>query len=103
MLSTWAISGAVGIDGIQAVATENPSGMIFDLAESSGGAWLSLSMQILVVTSFIAMLLGLSNMFSRYLFALGQGGRTPGQTVFRFRNRGARLLPDWSIHWLSWQ
>ncbi|MDO6145137.1 APC family permease [Paenarthrobacter aurescens] len=79
MVSTWAISGAVGIDGIQAVATENPSGMIFELAESSAGAWLSIAMQVLVVTSFIAMLLGLSNMFSRYLFALGRAGALPAK------------------------
>ena len=78
-LSTWAISGAIGIDNIQTVATENPSGMIFELAESSAGTWLSIAMQILVVTSFIAMLLGLSNMFSRYLFALGRAGALPAK------------------------
>ena len=78
-LSTWAISGAVGIDRIQSVATDNPAGMIFDLADASAGAWLSVSMQILVVTSFIAMLLGLSNMFARYLFALGRAGTLPSK------------------------
>jgi amino acid transporter len=78
-LSTWAISGAVGIDRIQAEAAENPANMIFDLADASAGAWLSAAMQILVVTSFIAMLLGLSNMFSRYLFALGRAGALPAK------------------------
>ncbi|CAH0270899.1 Aromatic amino acid transport protein AroP [Arthrobacter sp. Bi83] len=78
-LSTWAISGAIGIDKIQAASTENPSGMIFDLAEASAGSWLSVAMQVLVVTSFIAMLLGLSNMFSRYLFALGRAGALPAK------------------------
>ena len=73
-ISTWAISGAIGIDNIQAVASENPAGMIFDLAETSAGYWLNMTMQILVVTSFLAMLLGLSNMFSRYLFSLGRAG-----------------------------
>jgi amino acid transporter len=34
-------------------------------------------MQILVVTSFIAMMLGLANMFARYLFALGRAGALP--------------------------
>ena len=53
--------------------------MIFELAESSAGTWLSIAMQILVVTSFVAMLLGLSNMFSRYLFALGRAGALPGK------------------------
>ncbi|MGN8132722.1 APC family permease [Paenarthrobacter sp. 22069] len=76
-ISTWAISGAIGINNIQTVATDNPAGMIFDLAGTSAGYWLSMTMQILVVTSFLAMLLGLSNMFSRYLFSLGRAGALP--------------------------
>lgn len=78
-ISTWAISGAIGIDNIQTVATDNPAGMIFDLAQTSAGYWLSMTMQILVVTSFLAMLLGLSNMFSRYLFSLGRAGALPAK------------------------
>jgi amino acid transporter len=78
-ISTWAISGAIGIDNIQTVAAENPAGMVFDLAESSAGYWLNLTMQILVVTSFLAMLLGLANMFSRYLFSLGRAGALPAK------------------------
>ena len=76
-ISTWTISGAIGIDNIQTVATENPASMIFDLADASAGYWLSVTMQVLVVTSFLAMLLGLSNMFSRYLFSLGRAGALP--------------------------
>lgn len=76
-LSTWAISGAIGVDNIRSTATEDPAGLIFNLADASAGAWLSFTMQILVVTSFLAMLLGLSNMFSRYLFALGRAGALP--------------------------
>jgi amino acid transporter len=77
-ISTWAIGGAVGIGSIQNVATKDPAGFIFRLAETNGGQALSLAMQILVVTSFIAMLLGLCNMFARYLFALGRAGVLPG-------------------------
>jgi len=76
-LSTWAIGGAIGVGTIQQTATDDPAGFIFGLAEDAGGHALSLTMQILVVTSFIAMLLGLSNMFSRYLFALGRAGVLP--------------------------
>lgn len=78
-VSTWAISGAVGIDAIQNEATNNPEGLIFDLAIVSAGQWLSTAIQILVVTSFIAMLLGISNMFSRYLFALARAKVLPSQ------------------------
>ncbi|NWO17032.1 MAG: APC family permease [Corynebacterium sp.] len=76
-VSTWAISGAIGNDQIQAAASANPSGIIFDLAATSAGNWLSIAIQILVVTSFIAMLLGLSNMFARYLYALGRSRILP--------------------------
>lgn len=79
MISTWAICGAIGIDRVQSEAAGNPAGMIFDLAQSSAGSWLSVSMQILVVTSFIAMMLGLANMFARYLFALGRAGTLPAK------------------------
>ncbi|MBB3664569.1 amino acid transporter [Prauserella sediminis] len=76
-ISTWAISGAIGIDNIQTAATRDPSGFIFRLASHDAGQWLSIAMQILIVTSFVAMLLGLSNMFARYLFALGRAGSLP--------------------------
>ncbi|QJY49985.1 APC family permease [Pseudonocardia broussonetiae] len=76
-LSTWVIGGAIGIDAVSATATADPAGFIFTLAEGAGGRGLSLAMQILVVTSFVAMLLGLCNMFSRYLFALGRAGALP--------------------------
>ncbi|MFD1376681.1 APC family permease [Micrococcus antarcticus] len=78
-ISTWAISGAIGTDSIQSEATNNPAGLVFDLAAVNAGQWLSTAMQVMVVTSFIAMLLGLSNMFSRYLFALGRSGTLPAQ------------------------
>jgi len=86
--STWAISGAIGIDKIQAAASEDPAGLVFTLAKASAGPWLSTAMQILVVTSFIAMLLGLSNMFSRYLFALGRAGTLPAM-LSNTNRRGA--------------
>lgn len=87
-LSTWVIGGAVGVDNIQTVATNEPATFIFDLAANNAGPALSLAMQVLVVTSFVAMLLGLNNMFSRYLFALGRAGTLP-RTVSRVSRRGA--------------
>lgn len=77
LLSTWVISGGIGIDQVQATAEADPAGFIFTLATDSAGEWLSLAMQVLVVTSFIAMLLGIANMFARYLFALGRAGALP--------------------------
>jgi amino acid transporter len=87
-VSTWAISGAIGIGNIQAEATKDPAGLIFGLAAQTAGEWLSTIMQVLVVTSFIAMLLGISNMFARYLFALGRAGTLPTRLAATNR-RGA--------------
>lgn len=76
-LSIWVIGGAIGVDNIQQAATDDPAGFIFNLATASGGDALSMSMQVLVVTSYLAMLLGLMNMFARYLFALSRAGVLP--------------------------
>jgi len=82
-LSIWVIGGAIGVDNIQQAATDDPAGFIFNLASESGGSVLSMAMQVLVVTSYLAMLLGLMNMFARYLFAL-----SPGQRRGRRHRRG---------------
>ncbi len=78
-LTTWAIGNSVGSDTIQATATEDPAGFIFAVATDEVGPWLSTSIEILVVTSFLAMLIGFQNMFSRYLYALGRAGVLPRQ------------------------
>lgn len=76
-ISTWAVSFAVGPDAIQEAATNDLSGIIFSLAATYGGAWLDITMQVLVVSSFIAMLIGMQNMFARYGFALARAGVLP--------------------------
>ena len=88
-LTTWAISLGYGTDSIQDAATKDPAGMVFALAQSEVGGWLSDAMQILVVTSFFAMLLGFSNMFARYVFALGRAGVLPATLGTANRDTGA--------------
>ncbi len=51
------------------------------------GPWLDVTMQVLVVSSFVAMLIGMQNMFARYGFALARAGvlpeaARPGQPAF---------------------
>nr|WP_307220541.1 APC family permease [Microbacterium sp. SORGH_AS_0888] len=87
-LSTWVISGAIGVDTVQEAATADPAGIVFALAADNAGVWLSNTMQVLVVTSYIAMMLGLNNMFSRYLFALGRAG-VLHRSISRVSRRGA--------------
>ena len=75
--ATWAVSYALGPDNVQAAAGANLSGVIFDLASRAVGPWLSVTMQVLVLTSFLAMLIGVQNMFARYCFALGRARVLP--------------------------
>jgi amino acid transporter len=88
-LTTWALSNAWGVDRIQAIATERPADFIFAATETYvGSAWSSI-MQILVVTSFLAMLLGFHNLFARYVFALGRAGLLPAQMGVADRRSGS--------------
>lgn len=76
-LATWAVSYGLGAANVQQAATDNLSGVIFDLASRAVGPWLSVTMEVLVVTSFLAMLIGVQNMFARYCFALGRAKVLP--------------------------
>lgn len=76
-IATWAVSMAVGPDAVQQAATDDLAGLMFGLAAKYVGPWLDLTMQIMVVTSFVAMLLGMSNMFARYTFALSRARVLP--------------------------
>lgn len=78
-LTVWVIGNSVGGQAIQDTATKDPAGFIFAVADKEVGSWLSTAMQILVVTSFLAMLIGFQNMFARYLYALGRAGVLPRQ------------------------
>ncbi|WAJ32939.1 APC family permease [Arthrobacter sp. FX8] len=77
VLSTFMVSNAVGSDKIVDVATENPTGFILDVAGAYvGPIWVKI-LNVLVVTSFFAILLGFANVMSRYVFALGRAGILP--------------------------
>lgn len=76
-LTTWALSRAWGPESIQDAAIADPGALLLGQAESQAGAWLGTSMEILIVTSFIASLVGFHNMFARLLFSLGRAGVLP--------------------------
>jgi amino acid transporter len=76
-LTTWALGNSVGTAAVQAAATDDPVGFVFAIADHEVGSWLSTTIEVLVVTSFIAMLIGFQNMFARYLYALGRAGVLP--------------------------
>lgn len=78
-VATWAVSFAIGPEGVQQAASDDLAGIIFGLAATYVGPWLDVTMQVLVVSSFIAMLIGMQNMFARYGFALARAGVLPKQ------------------------
>jgi amino acid transporter len=73
-IATWAVSFGIGPDRVQSRSANNLPSLIFDLAASTSGRWLSTMMQVMVVVSFMAMLLGFQNLLLRYLFTLGRAG-----------------------------
>lgn len=76
-VATWAVSYAIGPDNVQKAASDDLSGIIFGIAAKYVGPWLDVTMQILVVSSFVAMLIGMQNMFARYCFALARARVLP--------------------------
>ena len=77
VFSTFLVSNAVGVDKIMNVASENPTGFILEVAGAYvGPVWVKI-LNVLVVTSFFAILLGFANVMSRYVFALGRAGILP--------------------------
>jgi amino acid transporter len=76
-VTTWALSNAWGVDRIQEIATTRPADFIFAATDEYVGSGWSSIMQVLVVTSFLAMLLGFHNLFARYVFALGRARMLP--------------------------
>lgn len=85
-LATWAVSVAVGPANIQEAAANDLAGVIFSVARDYVGPWLDVLMQILVVSSFIAMLIGVQNMFARYMYALARARALP-QTLAHVTKR----------------
>lgn len=76
-VATWTVSFGIGPSRVQEVSLNNMSSVIFDLAASTSGEWLSIALQIMVLVSFGAMLLGFNSLFLRYLFTLGRAKYLP--------------------------
>ncbi|MEO0024423.1 MAG: hypothetical protein RL196_864 [Actinomycetota bacterium] len=68
----------------------NPAGVLFTLADTYVGSWMSTVMSWLVVSSLFAGLLAFQNATSRYFFAMGRGGILP-KAFGRVNGRGAPL------------
>ena len=76
----WILTVAFGIEGVLRLALQDDfQDMVFHAGDAYLGAWASVTMRVLIVTSFFACLLAFHNASSRYLFSLGR----------------ERLLPSW--------
>jgi len=62
---------------IEGTPLANPAGVLFSLADTYVGTWMSQVMSWLVISSLFAGLLAFQNATSRYFFALGRGGVLP--------------------------
>jgi amino acid transporter len=86
--TTWCLSNAAGVDVVQQQAADKLADGTFvpDLAGGYVGEWFASLLNVFVVTSFLAMLIGFHNLFARYVFALGRAGVLPaalGRTTAR--------------------
>lgn len=73
----WAIVAGFGLEGAVKIATDNPTGMYFVAVEDYVGHWAKVTMEILVLTSLLAVLLAFHNAVARYQFALAREGVLP--------------------------
>ncbi|OZB81039.1 APC family permease, partial [Microbacterium sp. 13-71-7] len=69
----WILTVAFGVDGVLKLAQEDTfQDMVFNAGEQYLGLWASITMRILIVTSFFACLLAFHNACTRYLFSIGR-------------------------------
>lgn len=76
-LTTFVLSIAWGPDNAQAAAEADPTAFLLGPAATAVGGWHVVTTEILIVTSFIASLVGSMNMFARLVFSLGRAGVLP--------------------------
>jgi amino acid transporter len=79
VFSSWCMVGAVGHNSVLPVLTalQDPTTFLFQLSDHYVGAWLTLLMRLLFLTSIFAAMLAFHNSIARYLFALGREALLP--------------------------
>ena len=78
-VASLVLVGAVGPANLISAMDKDPGTFVFRLATHYVGDWLSVVMQILVLTSLFASLLGIHNAASRYFFSLGRERLLPAR------------------------
>ncbi|MGD9605843.1 MAG: APC family permease [Leucobacter sp.] len=73
-LTMWSLSIAYGTDSVQQAAMDDPVSFVLDATTRYLGPWMTVVMEVLVITSLLAVLLSFQNTLSRYVFSLGRAG-----------------------------
>jgi amino acid transporter len=74
--TTWAITNALG-DNLTYVVLKNPTGFIFDIALQYLGKIGNEIINIFMLTSIVAAIIGTHNVISRYIFSLSRANALP--------------------------
>ncbi len=77
-VSTWLVSVGAGVSSVQEQAAADPAGFFFAVANQAVGPTFTRILEILVVSSFLALFIGFQSLVARYVFALGRAGLLPG-------------------------
>lgn len=84
-VTMWTLGLAYGTGAVKGAATKNPVDFVFDANTRYVGAWSTMIMHVLVVTSLIAVLLAFHNTLARYMFSLGRADFLPRRLGFTHR------------------
>jgi amino acid transporter len=94
-VSTWLVSVGAGVSTVQEQAAADPASFFFAVADQVVGGTFTRILEILVVSSFLALFIGFQSLIARYVFALGRAGLLPavlGTTDRRRHNPVAASL-----------
>lgn len=76
-LTMWALALAYGVDDVQDAALADPVNFVLAAVTDYLGGWAAVVMELLVVTSLLAVLLSFHNALNRYVFSLGRSSFLP--------------------------
>jgi amino acid transporter len=78
-LSSWCMVNGMGADKVVETikALQDPTKLVFSLADTYVGSWLTKALRILFVTSVFAGLLAFHNSVARYFYVMGREGLFP--------------------------
>lgn len=78
-VSTLALSAIWGPDHVLAAAVKDPASFLLTPMQSELGGWIAPWVDVLIVTSYLASLVGTMNMVIRLLYAFGRAGILPSR------------------------